>query len=161
LVSVIDSGEDELVQLTFDLRQVARGDWTWALMILLRRAPMMQYRDIRDELAGYSFDDPWTGKKRSLANSELSRALTRMTADGWLVRKATPGEWRPTVSYGLSEAGREHINMLIAGLLRWYRQNPEFMAKALRRRGRGGAADERLARSLRAHPVRRGEMCSG
>jgi DNA-binding HxlR family transcriptional regulator len=146
----INDGEDEFVRLTFDLRQVARGEWTWALMILLRRGPM-QYRDIRDEMAGYSFDDPWTGKTRSLSNSELARALGRMTVDGWLIRTEAPGEWRPLVTYALSNPGREHIRMLTEGPLLWCQQNPEFIAQAQRRRGEAARPMGGLLDSNRAH----------
>lgn len=156
---MIDSDEDALIRLTFDLRQVWRGDWMGALMVLLRRG-RMQYRDIRDEMAGYAFQDPWTDKKRALSNSELSRTLTRMTDDGWLIRTETPGEWHPNVSYALSDAGHEAIEGLVTGLLSWSRRNHAFFARALRRRGRASAADERDSRQSRTL-LWRSQPCAG
>lgn len=159
-VVVIDSDEDALIRLAFDLKQVWRGDWMGALMVLLRRG-RMQYRDIRDEMAGYAFHDPWTDKKRSLSNSELSRTLTRMTDDGWLIRTETPGEWHPNVSYALSDAGQEAIEGLLTGLLSWSRHNQAFFARALRRRGRLHAADERDTPHRSTIHWRRSQPCAG
>lgn len=138
---MIDPEEDELIRLTFDLRQVWRGDWTGPLMLLLRRG-RMQYRDIRDEMADYAFYDPWAGKRRALSNSDLARSLARMTKDGWLTRTETPGEWHPNVSYALSDAGQEAVEGLVAGPLQWGRDNPAFFAQALQRRGRKSAAGQ-------------------
>ncbi len=132
---MIDPDEDVLIRLTFDLRQVWRGDWTGPLMILLRRG-RMQFRDIRDEMADYAFDDPWTGKKRALSSSELARCLVRMTQDGWLTRTETPGEWHPNVSYALSDAGQEAVKGFVTGPLRWSRHNRAFFARARQRRTR-------------------------
>lgn len=137
---MIDPDEDMLIRLTFDLRQVWRGDWTGPVMILLRRG-QMQYRDIRDEMADYTFYDPWTRKHRALSSSELARCLVRMTKDGWLIRTETPGEWHSNVSYALSDAGEEAVAGLVAGPLRWSQHNSAFFARARERRSQTPGSD--------------------
>jgi DNA-binding HxlR family transcriptional regulator len=129
---VIDSDEDALIRLTFDLRQVWRGDWVGAVLIVLRRG-RMQFSALRDEFANYSFADPWTHKTRALSSSDLSRALGRMTEDGWLIRTERPGEWHPTVSYELSSDARIALRTLTR-LVDWSYRSPGFFERARRRR---------------------------
>lgn len=144
---MIDPEEDELIRLTFDMRHVWRGDWTAPLMLLLRRG-RMRYRDIRDEMAGYTFHDPWTDKNRTLSNSDLARTLARMTHDGWLIRTEIPGEWHSNVSYALSEEGYTAVEGLVRGSLQWGRANRPFFTRILRGRDRTGDAGDR-------HPAQR------
>jgi DNA-binding HxlR family transcriptional regulator len=155
---VIDSDEDELIRLAFDLRQVARGDWLIPMMVLLRRGPM-QSRDIRDEMANHKFEDDWIAKKRSLSPSDASRLLTRMTDDGWLTRTETPGQWHPTVSYELSPAGHDFAETVAIPALLWLRKHPEISARGLRRRGRRRAADQREALIDRAAGTDQPALC--
>lgn len=131
---MVDHDEDALIRLMFDLRQVWRGDWGGAVLVVLRRG-RMQYSKLRDEMAGYSFVDPWNGKKRSLADSELSRTVTRMTEDGWLVRTEAPGPLRPLVSYELSHDAWQWMERA-APMFEWAQQKPEFFVLARQRRGR-------------------------
>lgn len=143
---MIDSDEDELIRLAFDMRQVARGDWLVPMMVLLRRGPMRS-REIRDEMANHQFEDDWIDKKRSLSPSDASRLLTRMTDDGWLTRTKTPGQdqWNPRVTYQLSPAGRDFAETVVIPALLWLRKHPEISARGLRRRGRRRAAEQREA----------------
>jgi DNA-binding HxlR family transcriptional regulator len=157
---VIDPDEDELIQLTFDLRQVWRGDWNGAILIVMRRGPM-QFHEIRDEMKTCKFDDPWIGSKRTLSPSEVSRSLTRMTKDGWLIRTETPApQMRSTVTYELSPEGRNFVDTVVSPALEWCRQNPRFFAHALRNRGRRRAADERDTRADRIAPAGRAALCA-
>jgi DNA-binding HxlR family transcriptional regulator len=155
---VIDSDEDELIRLAFDLRQVSRGDWIAPMMVLLRRGPM-QSREIRDEMANHKFEDDWIGKKRSLSPSDASRLLTRMTEDGWLTRTETPGQWHPTVTYELSPEGREFVETIVIPALRWCQKHPRFFVRGLRRRGRRRAADRREALADRSAGADRPALC--
>lgn len=129
---MIEADEDELIRLIFDVRQVFRGDWAGPILVVLRRGSM-QYRELRDEMGHYSVSDRWSGKERTLSNSELARTLTRMTQDGLLIRTETPGEWHRTVSYELSVEGREMMERLTP-LLRWAAGSPEFFDRALHQR---------------------------
>jgi DNA-binding HxlR family transcriptional regulator len=133
---MIEVGEDELIRLIFDVRQVFRGDWAGPVLVVLRRGSM-QYRELRDEMGHYSFFDRWSSKERTLSNSELARTLTRMTQDGLLIRTERPGEWHRAVSYELSVEGRQMIERFTP-LLRWAADRPDFFERVLdRRTGRG------------------------
>lgn len=130
---MIEADEDLLIRLTFDLRQIARGDWTGTILVVLSRRGRMQYRRLRDEMAEYSFVDPWSGKKRALRDSELSRTLTRMTEDGLLKRNELPGQWHPAVSYELSDHAHQMLDKITV-VLDWAATNRGFFARAQQRR---------------------------
>lgn len=128
--------EDEaLIRRMNDLKQVFRGDWVSTIMIMLRRGGK-QYGQLRDEVQSWSFDDPWSGKRRSLSNGELARTLGRMVEDGLLVRTEMSSQWQPAVFYELSEEARQTLAAIVP-LLSWAGENPEFFVQAQAARGTG------------------------
>lgn len=128
--------DEDLVRRMNDLRQVFRGDWVGALLVVLRSGGK-QYRVLRDEMRSWSFEDPWTGRRRSLSNGELARTLGRMVQVGLLVRTEVAAQWQPAVFYELSEQARGLL-AAIGPLLAWAGENAEFFARAQASRGGPG-----------------------
>lgn len=131
--------DEELIQRMNNLKQVFRGDWAGAIMVMLRRGGK-QYRELRDELRSWSFDDAWLGRRRSVSNGELARTLGRMVEDGLVIRTEMSAQWQPAVFYRLSDHA-DQVLAAIAPVLAWASRNPEFFAqaqgaRATRRRGR-------------------------
>jgi DNA-binding HxlR family transcriptional regulator len=147
---MIEVGEDELIRLIFDVRQVFRGDWAGPVLVVLRRGSM-QYRELRDEMGHYSFFDRWSSKERTLSNSELARTLTRMTQDGLLIRTERPGEWHRAVSYELSVEGRQMIERFTP-LLRGLPTGPTSSSGCWT--GAPAVATSRASRQTRSLPRR-------
>jgi DNA-binding HxlR family transcriptional regulator len=137
----MNSEDEDLILRIYDLKQVLRADWVGAILILLNRGPQ-HYSELRDQMTAWSFQDPWSGKKRALGNGVLARTLTRMTEDGLLVRTELPTQWQPAVRYELSERARRLLDAL-RPVLSWAGENREFFIAAQHAR-RGVAADAGL-----------------
>lgn len=120
--------DDQLIRRMNDLSHVFRGAWVSTVLIMLRDG-RRQYRELRDEVSGWSFRDPWTGKQRSLNNSELARTLARMVDDGLLVRTEQQAQWQPAVFYELSAEAREML-AAVQPLLDWARTHRDFFSAA-------------------------------
>lgn len=120
--------DDRLIRRMNDLSHVFRGAWVSTVLVMLRGG-RRQYRELRDEVDSWSFLDPWTGKQRSLNNSELARTLARMVEDGLLVRTEQAAQWQPAVFYELSSEAREML-AAVQPLLDWAETHPEFFRAA-------------------------------